>query len=656
VRVRLARCRIRCPVTRASSSSHPASRFFERGLGRSAQAGTVTRFLLTRDPPTAIEGGLCAALMIAIGFAVYGAHVVHGGFLSDDWYIASQYQAPAHSGFGVFRTYMSTYGQRPVSALYLLTAQAVFGQHSSIYLAWAVVLAALVSSLLFVLLRQLGMERVHAAAIAALVILFPTADATVLWVSGSNGHVDISLYLVGAIVALHGLRKSGRSALGWHAAAVALYMVSILFAETTAGPIFLSVFLYRLRVPWKPAAKRWAVDVAAALVAVAVVGSRTHQPILSIHAQWERVRQLATGATRIVELAGLSTGPTRVPGFAIIALGALGAIAWFVLPRAGAMRADVGRWLLTSVAGIVAIAAGYLMYVPAASYYAPDAQGIGNRVNALAALGYATLFYASAVLISLGLRAFPNGRLLSIAGALALGATVAVLWIGAVTTDQSAYTRAFALADHSLHVIDRRIPKPPTGTTIYTFGLPKETSSVVPVWDASWDLTGALRMLWHDHTVHGIPSPTISTVRCKSHAIEPVGGLYIGDRADSPYGRAVFVDVASQEVRRITSRPVCEAAAHRFVELTVHSENGLPRALRGRPYLRRLQVTGGTPPYQWLVTSGALPPGMSLWSTGQLTGTAGAAGLFRFQVTAIDSAQAPGRQTSSFVLRVSNHR
>jgi hypothetical protein len=591
--------------------------------------------------------------MLVLGFAVYGTQVRHGGFLMDDWYIASQYQTPAHPGFGLVRTYMHTYGQRPVSALYLLAAQAVFGLHSSIFLAWSVVLAASMSTLLFIVLRQLGLERIHAGAIAALVLVFPTADSTVLWVAGSNAHLNISLFLAGLIVALHGLRMTGHSARAWHAGALALYALSILFAETTAGPVLLSVFIYRLLVPWRAAARRWAADVVVALAAIAYVGSRTRQPIVSAHAQWDHVVQIVSDAVRIIELAGVTTGQTRIPGPVIVAVVALGAMAWFVLPKGGAIRGELGRWLLVTVAGVAALAAGYLMLVPGSSYYAPSAQGLGNRVNALAAPGYAIVLYSLAAMIACGLLALRSGWVLVTAATAAVAVLLAAFWIGEVRKDQSAYTNAYALAKHSLRVIDHRVPKPPRGTTVYTFGIPKETASVVPVWDASWDLTGALTILWRDRTIFGIPSPTISDVRCTRRAIEPIGSLYPGGRFASTYGRALFVNIATAHVQAITDRKVCEAARHRYVLITIESARSLPPAILGHQYLRRLRATGGTPPYQWQVTNGTLPPGMSLWSTGELMGTPGASGNFHFTVTVLDSGQVRGTQTATYALRVS---
>lgn len=62
----------------------------------------------------------------------------------------------------------------------------------------------------------------------------------------------------------------------------------------------------------------------------------------------------------------------------------------------------------------------------------------------------------------------------------------------------------------------------------------------------------------------------------------------------------------------------------------------LPDATVGTPYNATLTATGGLAPYTWSVISGALPPGLSLDSAGNITGTPTAAGTFNFTVQVID--------------------
>src|SRR5260221_10876005 len=59
-------------------------------------------------------------------------------------------------------------------------------------------------------------------------------------------------------------------------------------------------------------------------------------------------------------------------------------------------------------------------------------------------------------------------------------------------------------------------------------------------------------------------------------------------------------------------------------------------------------ASGGSPPFTWAVTSGALPGGLTLTADGTLSGTPSAVGPFAFTVTATDSAQTPGTGSQPF--------
>ena len=68
--------------------------------------------------------------------------------------------------------------------------------------------------------------------------------------------------------------------------------------------------------------------------------------------------------------------------------------------------------------------------------------------------------------------------------------------------------------------------------------------------------------------------------------------------------------------------------------------SSLPAGLVGSVYPgASLNVAGGGPPYVWGVTAGALPPGLSLSSSGFISGTPTTAGLFGFAAGVRDSSQ-----------------
>ena len=61
-------------------------------------------------------------------------------------------------------------------------------------------------------------------------------------------------------------------------------------------------------------------------------------------------------------------------------------------------------------------------------------------------------------------------------------------------------------------------------------------------------------------------------------------------------------------------------------------------AVVGEPYSQTLTALLGTPPYAFTLSSGSLPPGLSLSRTGRITGTPSEVGLFDFTVTVTDKA------------------
>lgn len=79
----------------------------------------------------------------------------------------------------------------------------------------------------------------------------------------------------------------------------------------------------------------------------------------------------------------------------------------------------------------------------------------------------------------------------------------------------------------------------------------------------------------------------------------------------------------------------------------------LPPAVVGTPYSQTISATGGAPPYTFTVSSGALPPGLTLnATTGVISGTPTTAGQFSFTITATDANGCPGSRAYTLVISV----
>jgi len=73
--------------------------------------------------------------------------------------------------------------------------------------------------------------------------------------------------------------------------------------------------------------------------------------------------------------------------------------------------------------------------------------------------------------------------------------------------------------------------------------------------------------------------------------------------------------------------------------LIISTNGTLPSAVAGQPYSLTFAATGGIGSYTWTVTSGStLPAGLTLSSSGTLSGTPSTAGNYTFTITCTDGA------------------
>jgi hypothetical protein len=76
----------------------------------------------------------------------------------------------------------------------------------------------------------------------------------------------------------------------------------------------------------------------------------------------------------------------------------------------------------------------------------------------------------------------------------------------------------------------------------------------------------------------------------------------------------------------------------------------LPNGTQGAAYSQLLHSSGGTAPFAWTVTAGALPPGTTLAAQGALSGNPTASGSFSFTVQVKDSSSATATQSLATVI------
>jgi hypothetical protein len=135
--------------------------------------------------------------------------------------------------------------------------------------------------------------------------------------------------------------------------------------------------------------------------------------------------------------------------------------------------------------------------------------------------------------------------------------------------------------------------------------------------------------------------------------LNAAAGLVTGTPGAAAVGTAAFTVQATD-----SSSPAQVATASESI--TVHpasdpltvTATSLPEIPAGQDYAAQLTSTGGVAPVAWSVTSGSLPPGLSLdAATGVLSGTPTASGTFSFTAQVAD-ATAPASQTASAPLSI----
>jgi hypothetical protein len=109
-----------------------------------------------------------------------------------------------------------------------------------------------------------------------------------------------------------------------------------------------------------------------------------------------------------------------------------------------------------------------------------------------------------------------------------------------------------------------------------------------------------------------------------------------------PSPAAIYIDDAAISTTRDSSPSPAPAP----LSITTSS---LPNGTVGTAYSHNLTATGGTTPYSWSASSGALPPGLAVDNAGRISGTPTAAGTYSAAFKVTDSGGPPQTATSALL-------
>jgi hypothetical protein len=493
-----------------------------------------------------------AALIVAISLLSAALYVGAIGFYSDDWIFLATYRAsPDQSYFGLVRFFAdANMLPRPVQLLYLTALYRLFGlEPLGYHLVNSTVMAG-ATAMLYVALRELTAARLFALALALLWALLPHASTNRIWYALFETNVSALFFFLALYADLRRLRAAEGHRWRWEALGAAS-----LLASTLAYELFIPLFAlipaaawYRGRV--SELGRRQVTRTAlwllgrnlALLVAVmlykAAVTDRNDDALSDPLGQlvwWANLNYQAFATTfggpygaRLPRVWLRLLTQYRDPAALGLSLAA-GALVFAALYRV-AERQQVAltnrrAWALLFALGLALISAGYAIFLTNRQAVITTT-GMNNRSSGAATLGIAVMLVALFGLIS----SLPRGaraRRLAFCGLTAfycasgflLNTTIGGFWAAASREQQ------VVLAE-----IKQRFPALEPESRVFLDGMCPYIGPGI-IFEAEWDLTGALRIAYGDHTLHADVVNPLLKIRPEGIYTE----LYFNDIIFHPY-------------------------------------------------------------------------------------------------------------------------
>lgn len=223
----------------------------------------------------------------------------------------------------------------------------------------------------------------------------------------------------------------------------------------------------------------------------------------------------------------------------------------------------------------------------------------------------------------------PQGLALSSSGAISGTPTTAAQESFTVEVTDSSSPAATAKAALTIDIVNTA-----SALEILTSSLPSGT--VRASYEASLSATGGTTP--YKWTISSGDLPT-------GLSLSSSGSITGIPTASSQSSFAVQVSDSSSPAKTAKASMNISIAASQTVTKLQISSSALPSGITQLAYVANFSATGGTAPYTWSISSGELPSGLTLTSSGEITGTPTAAAQSSFAVEAMDSSSP--RQTAS---------
>lgn len=531
---------------------------------------------------------LAGALLVlaALAILILGGHLLHGGLYTDDWPIAQIYAQDGGVGFLIHELFLGDHS-RPLAALYLGLAESIAGHDGHWHAIFGLTVHVLASWSLYWLFRELSMRWWEAGAIAVLALLFPFSDSGWLWFGVSQSNLSMALGAFGLIAIIASLRVSAPRSRWLNGLGALLMASSVLTYESAAGVLIVAVVAlaathardavgsWRRPGPlMRDALPRALSSLIAVILAIAVPRTPGLLSGIDPHAGLTGAAQLShasTMADQAVTLLANSSVPFGAPHRnvvipAMLVIGVLALLALWRTRSDSSLARELRRWLVWAVCGAAVIVAAYAVFINTdPGFYEPLAPGSTNRVNVVAAVGYCIIIVAIAMLVG---TLATRGRRATAAAAIGVVIILVVaLGYGQLSRrDVRAWDRAAADQRAALASLSSHVAPPPSATTLYVFGAVGQTETAVFAFRVTWDLNGAVQLLWNDATLRAYPIFADTAFVCGPTSLYP-DSFANGDgpAQQAGYGHALFYDLRTSRQLAVRSPADCLRARREFV-------------------------------------------------------------------------------------------
>lgn len=520
----------------------------------------ATRQSRPRNCLTLREFALACTALAVVGILAYAPHILNGGFYLDDWANgAGALRPPGGPGMGHALSYFRQITlYRPVLVLYVPLTYFVLGTHMAYQLAWAAILAIAVATLIYGVLRTLGVPWVHAGVMSSLSLVYPWFDSTRLWETAGQASLSIMFTAAGLWLALVVMR--GRSP-RYHAGPALLYLLSILTYEVTLPFIAAAGVLYTLRGGWRNARVRWLIDIAVVIAGGLWVGLQTNHESMGVSADLRHLEEIVVSGGTILGRTLIPFGQEPHTALALALLGVilLGGVImrWHKGLRRVESSVNSLNWLAVVSGGFALAVLGWIMYIPANPYYTPSVYGFTNRVNALAGFGLVICAYGLLGIIGTFVGACAKKANVAIIVTVVLGVLLGLTYADVLEHHAKIWDTAFRAEMAGIGVMRTQFPTLPMDTTLFTSNYPAYQTLGVPIFATSWDVNGMVKLQYKDGTLSAYPVLPGLELVCR---VGGVGLLGVGaPPVTAPYGTAVLLDIRTGMHDRPTDRGQCEA-------------------------------------------------------------------------------------------------